>query len=170
MKTIQAILVTICFTGAAVGQQVATQYDRGANFANYHTYKWVTIEGAKQPDQITSQNIRSVVDAELSQKGLTLAESNPDLLIGFQTAMSQQQQVNYYNSGGYWMGGGFGQATTSTIHVGELILDMYAPASHTLVWRGSATKSLNPSSNPDKNYKNLQKAVAKLLKNFPPKP
>lgn len=168
MKAIQAMLVAVCFTAPALAQEVSSQYDRGVNFASYHTYKWVTIEGAKQPDQITSQNIMNAVNAQLSQKGLAISENNPDLLIGFQTALSQQQQVNYYSSGGYWMGG-FGQATTSTIHVGELIVDMYAPASHTLVWRGSATKSLNPSSNADKNYKNLQKAVAKLLKNFPPK-
>jgi hypothetical protein len=168
MKPLQTILAIICLGPTALAQQVATQYDRGVNFANYHTYKWITIEGAKQPDQITAQNIMNAVNAQLSAKGLSLVESNPDLLVGFQTALSQQQQVNYYNSGGYWMGG-FGQATTSTIHVGELILDMYAPSSHTLVWRGSASKTLNPSSNPDKNYKNLQKSVEKLLKNFPPR-
>ena len=65
--------------------------------------------------------------------------------------------------------GGFGQATTSTIDVGTLVVDMYDPTLKQLIWRGTATKTLNPSSNPDKNYKNLEHAVSKWLKVFPPK-
>ena len=38
-----------------------------------------------------------------------------------------------------------------------------------LVWTGTATKTLNPSSNQEKNQKNLNKAMAKLLKAYPPK-
>jgi hypothetical protein len=37
-----------------------------------------------------------------------------------------------------------------------------------LVWRGTATKTLNPGKDPGKNYKNLQKAMEKLFKNFSP--
>jgi len=37
-----------------------------------------------------------------------------------------------------------------------------------LVWRGSVSKTLNPSKDPEKNYKHLEKAVVKLLKNYPP--
>ena len=38
-----------------------------------------------------------------------------------------------------------------------------------LVWTGHATKTLNPSKDPEKNQKNMDKAMAKLLKDFPPK-
>jgi hypothetical protein len=53
--------------------------------------------------------------------------------------------------------------------VGTLIVTLYDPATKQAVWRGSVSKTLNPSKDPDKNYKNLEKAVAKLLKNYPPK-
>jgi len=46
---------------------------------------------------------------------------------------------------------------------------MYDPATKQLVWTGTATKTMDPSSNQDKNQKNLDKAMAKLLKNYPPK-
>ncbi len=62
------------------------------------------------------------------------------------------------------------QTTVSTVDVGTLVLDMYDPTQHQLVWRGSATKTLEPSSDPEKNLKNLQKSVDKLLKDYPPKP
>ena len=57
---------------------------------------------------------------------------------------------------------------TSTIYVGQLAVDMYASSPHALVWRGVASKTLDPKAKPDKQQKNLEKAVAKLLKNYPP--
>ena len=61
-----------------------------------------------------------------------------------------------------------GEATTSTISNGTLAVDFYDPTSKDLIWRGSATKTLNPSGNQQKDMEKLNKAVAKLLKNFPP--
>ena len=46
---------------------------------------------------------------------------------------------------------------------------MYDPAKKQLVWRGEATKTLDPKAKPDKRQKNITKGVAKLLKNYPPK-
>jgi hypothetical protein len=39
-----------------------------------------------------------------------------------------------------------------------------------MVWRGVATKTLDPKAKPEKKQKNITKAVQKLLKNFPPQP
>jgi hypothetical protein len=52
--------------------------------------------------------------------------------------------------------------------VGQLAVDMYDPPHHDLVWRGVASKTLDPKAEPEKREKNLRKAVAKLLKNYPP--
>ena len=58
---------------------------------------------------------------------------------------------------------------TSTIYVGQLALDMYDPANHDLVWRGAVSKTIDTKAKPDKQEKNLNKAIAKLFKNYPPK-
>lgn len=57
---------------------------------------------------------------------------------------------------------------TSTIYTGQLAVDMYDSANHSLVWRGVASKTLDQKAKPDKQEKNLNKAVAKLFKNYPP--
>ncbi len=59
---------------------------------------------------------------------------------------------------------------TSTIYVGQLAVDFYDSKNHDLVWRGIASKTLDPKAKPEKQQKNLAKAVAKLLKNYPPPP
>jgi hypothetical protein len=46
---------------------------------------------------------------------------------------------------------------------------MYDSANHDLVWRGVASKTIDTNAKPDKQQKNLIKAVAKLLKNYPPR-
>jgi len=46
---------------------------------------------------------------------------------------------------------------------------MYDSAKKELVWRGTASKTLDPKAKPDKQQKNIKKAVDKLLKNYPPK-
>jgi len=57
----------------------------------------------------------------------------------------------------------------STIYIGQLVLDMYEVPKKDLVWRGVASKTLDPKAKPEKQEKNIKKAVAKLLKNYPPK-
>jgi hypothetical protein len=59
-------------------------------------------------------------------------------------------------------------ATTSTIYIGQLDLDMYDAPKKTLVWRGVASKTIDTKAKPDKRQKNIEKGVAKLLKNYPP--
>ena len=64
--------------------------------------------------------------------------------------------------------GGMGSAESSTITNGMLAVDFYDPTSKQLVWRGTAAQTLNPSGNQQKDMDRLNKAVAKLLKHFPP--
>ena len=46
---------------------------------------------------------------------------------------------------------------------------MYDSAGKQLVWRGMASKQIDPKAKPEKRQKNLDKGMAKLLKNYPPK-
>jgi hypothetical protein len=57
---------------------------------------------------------------------------------------------------------------TSTIPVGILVMDVYDVGRKQLVWRGDATKTIDLKKEPEKNYRNLQKVMAKLFKNYPP--
>ena len=47
-------------------------------------------------------------------------------------------------------------------------MNVYDPGRKQLIWRGDARKTIDLKKDPDKNYKNLQKAMAKLFKNYPP--
>jgi hypothetical protein len=89
-------------------------------------------------------------------------------VITYQLAIDQQKQWNAYGGAGWRRGMGSATATSSDISIGTLVLDIYDAKAKQQVWTGRATKQLNPSKDPAKNQKNLEKAMAKLLKNYPP--
>jgi len=168
-----AVVVALLSLAVAslIAQDVKTNSMPGVDFSKFHTYKWVPIEGASHPNQIVDQEIKQSIDSQLATKGLTKTDGDKaDLYVGYQVAVSQDKQWNAYGMGGGWrMGGGMATATQSTINVGSLVVDMYDPSTKQLVWTGTATKTIDPSSKQEKNEEHLNKAMAKLLKNFPPK-
>jgi hypothetical protein len=165
-----ALGVILFACGSALAQDVTYNFAPGTDFAKYKTYKWVEIKGVEQPNQIIDQQIKQSIDSQLAAKGLTKTDSDDaDLDVAYQVSITQQQQWNAYGGGMGWrMGGGMATATSSTLQIGTLGFDVYDPAAKQLIWRGSATKTLNPPKDPTKRQKNLDKATAKLLKNYPP--
>ena len=176
--TIQITFLAAFFLTAvcAYGQDVHYNYDRGANFAAYKTYQWVEIPGGAVPDQLVHQAIMRAADEQLKQRGLTKVESNADLYIGYQVVINLEKSVSLWGTsdGPGWWDGGWGtrsvQGQTSTVPVGILLVDLYDAGKKQLVWRGDAVKTIDLKTDPDKNYKNLQKVMTKLFKNYPPKP
>jgi len=167
-----AILLTLPLltAGALAAQDVRYNFMPGTDFSKYHTYKWINIEGGSHPNQIVDAEIKEAVDSQLAAKGLTKTEDDKaDLYVGYQIAVDKEKEWNAYGMGGGIRWGGMGTATSSTINVGSLVLDMYDPTTKQLVWTGTATKTIDPGSNQEKNQKHLDKAMEKLLKNYPPK-
>lgn len=179
MKKLSLFILLLFAVGVSAvrAQDVRYNFAQDEDFSKYKTYKWVSIKNADQVDDLTEKQITSALDAELAKKGLTKTDGDSaDLYVGYQTAIGTEKQLYAYNSGwGYGRGwrGGTGMstttATTSTIYTGQLDLDMYDATKKELVWRGVASKTLDPKAKPDKRQKNITKGVAKLLKNYPPK-
>ena len=171
-----ATILLLLSVSSAMAQDVNYNYDQNADFTKYKTYKWVSIKNAEQVDELTAKQLVSAIDGQLATKGLTKIDSDDaDLYIAFQTAVRAEQQINAYSSGwGYGPGWRYGggstmvSATTTTIPVGLFALDMYDAKTHSLVWRGMASKTLDPKAKPDKRAKNINKGAEKLLKNYPP--
>ena len=173
MKNVVLLLIgMILFAGKASAQQVKTDYDHGANFAQYKTYSW---EQVKTKDPLDVDRIKSAVNAALTAKGWTQVDSGGDVSIVAMEITRNQQTLNtfYDGFGGGWGwrrfgGGGFGEATTTTetYRVGTVVVDLFDTKTKQLIWRGSESDNL--SNNSEKNIKNLDKGVEKMFKKFPP--
>jgi len=174
--TLTAGLLFICCVGVSA-QDIKFNYLRGTDFAKYKTYKWVQVPNAQYPNSILDEQIKRAIDTQLAAKGLTKTEDNPDLYVTYQVAVNQEKQWNSYSTGGdHWGWGGWGgwggmstsTTTSSTINIGTLDCDLYDVATKKQIWRGEASKTLGSGKDPQKVEKNINKAMAKLFKKYPP--
>jgi hypothetical protein len=180
--TIALTALTLLALGAAVAQDVRYNFDKKTDFSKFKTYKWVEIKDASKFNSMVDQQIKQAIDAQLATKGLTKSDGDTaDVLIGYQGAVGQEKEFSSYNSswgygpgwgGGGWYGGGpssgFTTGQTSTIYIGQIAVDMYDSANKDLVWRGTVSKTLDQKAKPEKQEKNLNKAMTKLFKKYPP--
>jgi len=183
VKRVSLLIATIMLVAsAAIAQDTRYNFDKNADFSKFKTYKWVSLKDAAKANELMDKQIIAAVDSELATKGLSKVDGdNADLYVGYQAGIGQEKQFTSYNSdwgygggwyGGGWYGGAGGMSTTtgqtSTIYVGQLALDMYDSANKDLAWRGVVSKTLDQKAKPEKQEKNLKKAITKLLKNYPP--
>jgi Domain of unknown function (DUF4136) len=181
MKPVRFAAVYVAFALGALStvfaQNVRTDFDHQANFSQYKTYSWQEIKPA---DSLWDARIKRAVDAQLAAKGWTQVDNGGDVaIVAIKTTQTQRTLQTFYDGlggGGGWGwrrfgGGGFGgfgesETTEQDYKDGTLIIDMYDAKNKQLIWRGSAEDTL--SSKAEKNEENLEKGVAKMLKNFPP--
>jgi len=178
-----SLSVLLLWCASASAQDIKYNFLPGTDFAKYKTYKWVRVPKAEYPNQILDGQIMQAIDAQLGLKGLTRTEDDtPDLYVCYQAAVNQEKQWNSYSSdmGGGWgygrwggwggYGGGMSTTTTtsSTINIGTINVDLYDVSAKNQIWRGAASKTLGSGKDPAKVNKNLNKAMAKMFKKYPP--
>jgi hypothetical protein len=182
---ILAVVCTGLFLSVAISaQDIKYNYLPGTDFTKYKTYKWARVPKVQYPDQILDTQIMQAIDAQLAQKGLTKSSGDEaDLVVTYQAAVDHEKQWNSFSTGdggwgyGRWGGwGGYGggmsttTTTTETIRIGTLAVDIYDAAAKNQIWKGQATKTLGSGKDPAKVNKNINKAVEKLFKKYPPPP
>jgi hypothetical protein len=166
--TLGLAMATLVAT-SALAQKIATESAPKASFASYKTFMW--IKEPKVGDPLLKQRIIDDVTAQLQAKGWQPVSQGADVAVAAHVATQTEQTLNtfYDGFGGGWRwGGGFGSATTTvnTYEEGTLIVDLFDAKTQEAVWRGTATQDV--SSNPEKQSKNIDKAVQKLFSKFPP--
>jgi hypothetical protein len=178
-----ALLVgAVLATGAAQAQSVQTDYDHGADFSQYHSFSFFKVQTT---DPLEVDRIKAQITKDLTAKGLQMVPSGGDLTVTCIESTKNQQEYNtFYDGlggagfgyrgwrgwgGGWGGGGGMGESTTTVnqVPVGTLMIDLYDGKTHQLVWRGSSHQDL--STTPSKNTPKFDKAVDKMLKEYPPK-
>lgn len=171
-RVVAAVVFAFLLSTVAFGQKINTDYDRSANFSNYHTYMW---EKSPHPARgFWDQRIIEAVDKEMQAKGLTKVDANPDVWVVYSNSIHDQKQVvgTGYTFGPSWgWGWGWGGAPTTyntyVTKLGTLVVEIADAKGKQLLWRGSATNTITDNSN--KNINNLDKSLNKLFQNFPPK-
>ena len=161
-------------TPAVFGQKVKVDVDTTVNFSTFKTFGFA--EGMVARNPIVSQLIVSAVESELSARGLTRNDANPDLKVAVAaaTGMDIQAVGPTWNNTNYTTWGGYtNPAALMNITTGTLLLDLVDRKKDISVFRGVAKETLNRSVSADmaadaKSVEKLiKKAVSKMFKKYP---
>jgi len=155
--------------------QVDYDYDPAVDFSTLRTFDWLpNPDSAVQA--LTVKRIQNAVTAQLQTKGLRLTSDHPDFLIGIRVSerTSNAGAVGVGASMGLPIGGGLfslgtGHSTPTRKREGTLVLDFVSSDSSPL-WHSSATETVDSGAPPEEQAKRINRAVAKMLAQFPPHP
>ena len=180
-RTAYSLLLLLVLSLAAHAQKIHVAVpDKNVDFSKFKTYSWEPLGAVSHP--MLAADIVGAVEEQMKAKGLQLVPSNPDLVIKAYGAIDQESTA-YSNDPLYNATGGVppfdpslsGPAlvgtwgnTTVTIHKGELVVDLLDYAAKKLVWRGMAQDNL-AANNKSKLLDQVNNAVTKMFKDYPPK-
>jgi Domain of unknown function (DUF4136) len=176
-RLVIAVFALLLPPALAIAQKVSYDYDKTANFAGFKTY--AHKEGTNVGQPLIDERIVAAIDAQLAAKGLTKAESDPDVFVVYHIAFDKQKDISTFSTGyaggygpyGWGWGGGMGSTTTQVrdILIGTLVIDVADAKQGKLAWRGMGVKEVKTQTNPEKRDKSINDAVKKIFKNYPPK-
>ncbi len=165
-KRISMAAIVLALPALLAAQEVSTNYDKTYDFSKVRTFA-VQLASEAQDPFLGKYFVASVTSA-LKAKGWTLADGPAaDATVVLHGASEARKKLDAYGTGGGWrMGGGFGSAQLTDYKVGTIVVDVFETSSKSLLFRGTAGDELSDKS--EKNEKKIDKAVGKMLKDFPP--
>ena len=183
MQRISSILIislaVLLFGSCATSLKILYDYDKEEDFSKFRSYAFILVpenlESDVNPDVV--RRIEEAVALMLGKKGFQRLDANPDLLVAIHTERHDKLSVsnwgyNYAPHDLYWRGSGYWGAGGMDVHryaEGTLIIDVVHAKDKELIWRGMGSKAFPAEPTLEQIEKTVNKAVAKLLSNFPPK-
>ncbi|GAB2962877.1 DUF4136 domain-containing protein [Hymenobacter coalescens] len=164
-----------CASVSRVG--VSSDFDHAVNFRAYKTWAWYPeqpsdAEGgpAKGYNSFFDQRMRRSVEAELTRKGLTKADKNPDVYVAYSARVEDKQRTspNYYGAYGYPFWYGYGMRTPYQVQdykAGNVIIDFVDAKRKELVWRGYGQAAVD---NQTISEPEVHRIVTGVLEAYPP--
>ena len=178
IATIAIVVAITTFAGCAPPKPTLhSDYDRAANFSNYHTYAYVNPVGTDKAgySSLITQHFKTAIDGEMSARGYRKVDADPDLLVNFMANAVEKTDVRSTPGTSMTMGMGYygyrggmyaGMPIYSTpdvetvrYKVGTANVDVVDARQKKLIWTGVAEGRLR-----DDAMKNPQPAIANVVK------
>lgn len=172
-------LMAVLSIGAAA-QKVEVGYDKGADFLKFKTYTWAEPSVPSTRPLLYARIVDSV-DFQLEGKGFTHVNSDGDLVLvpsggmefGLNVAAAAPIIPSYSGppaavNATMWTGAAGGSNLMAPyVPEGTLALTFVDRAANKVIWSGTVKDKLDMNQK-DKSLQRVDKAIAKLLKRFPP--
>ena len=185
MKRLVLVVAALAIAGCQTSIKGNHEFDRGAPFATYSSFAWITSDPLLRPTPglvsgprisgVMESTLRRAVERELFAKGYRMAPNprSADLVVSFSIGTQDKVQISSapvgagYRSGRYGAWGGGMQTTARSYTEGTLAIDFFDVASKQAVWHGWASKRLSSRTDQAKREATINEAVAAIIDLFP---
>jgi hypothetical protein len=160
--------------------RVGSDYDRTADFANYHSFTWLPRENYGVRNPLVVERARDAIQASLEQKGYTLASDpkSADFAVDFTIGAHERTDIHTYPApyagtwnwyGPHWWGYPYWGTgiDVQQYREGVLAVDAFDAKSHKPVWHGWAKKPLT-RRDMEQSGQSIREAADAVLAQFPP--
>lgn len=170
-RALVVLTAGIALAACATGNARSAHY-QAVNFSAYQTFAWATEEGlvgSADADPQTVAQIRSTVERELSERGLSPATTRDeaDLLLTFTLGSRAEVGPAAYPEAlqGPWRWRGLERARRADYAPGTLAIDLFDRAAGQPVWHGWA----QPDATDAAADTALADTVTAILQRYPPR-
>ena len=174
-------LLMLVAASGSFAQKVHVNFDKRIDFSKFRTYAW--LESKHPADGLWDQRVVAAIDRQLTTKGLRKVDpsTNPDLEVVYNSGVKERTIVQGYDYGyvyteylyrrlygplWFWPVGS-GSWVSEVEKNGSLVVDLVDASREDMVWRGVAKDTLSDKS--EKNERQLNKAIEKMFRKYPPK-
>ena len=193
MKKYIQLMLAVMFISILPACSSYNYYTAAANKTNLSSYRTFAWAAPKTNPNKQWRPLNEIGDGKiqqatkLTQKGLTLEQQNPDLLVSYATVTGRGTKMQYYSPyyGGFYPGWGFGYGFYrpwfgygfgfgwpgyyggygfgQKVHYkeGTIIIDLIDTKTNAIVWRGYGVGELH---NPKQTMKDIPKVVEGIIK------
>ncbi len=145
-------------------------FDKEYDFSPVKSYAWMTMPQNVRAEEFLIKRVKSALNRELNAKGITQAPDNPDFLIALHGSRESKVQVTDwgYSYGPFGRRIGESRIDVSQYEQGTLIVDFVEAKTKQMIWRGTASRVLDPGVTPQDKERLINEAVIEIMKHFPP--
>jgi len=175
-----AVLFAFLTVANAFGQKVKVGYDKSVDFSRYKSYT-VAEPGVQPTRPLLYASIVGSIDHELKGKGFERTHTEGDLIVipeggtefGLNQAAGIPMSPTYSGAppalnATMWTGSaGYSASVSTYVPEGSLRLDFIDRAANKVIWSGTVKVKLDVERK-SKSLELIDKAVVKLLQEFPP--
>ncbi len=155
---------------------VKFNYNPTTDFTGLQTFAWLPVPENAEINKLDVERIKNAVNSQLQGKGLKMSSQAPDFFIAMHLGKEEKVEViewgySYAPADSYWYKGAWkpGDISIYQYEEGTLILDFVDPKTKEMIWRSVAKAEVRPEKTVEKQEKKINKAIRKILENFPPK-
>jgi hypothetical protein len=174
IRRLGPVLAVLMTAVGCASMSVSSHMEPNLQTTAYHTFGWGTPDPLPTGDPRLDQDpffkdrIEGAVEKQMSARGFTFTDKDPDLRLHYHAVITPRLDVNRVDREYGYCYDDTCSARVFDYEQGTLVIDVVDVKTNRVIWRGWAQETIEPAlKNQDRMAKDIAEAVQRMLARFP---